>query len=863
MLIKESIEFNGKQFSLETGRLAKQASGAVLASYGDTRVLVTVCVQESTEDTDYFPLRVDYEERFYASGKIPGGFFKREGRPSDVAVLSARMIDRPIRPLFPDGYSDEVQIVATVLSAEADCSPSMLSILGASAALMISEAPFNGPIAGVQVGYKDGQFVVNPGAEAREEGSMEITVAGTKQTVTMVEGLMNEISEEEVVSAIGMAHEAIQQLVELQERFVERVHPVKKEIPPSPEKDTSLRDRVAALINSEFPTLVYLGNKKERADFIKSLRDHAIEVTATDDITAGDAATLRKKVASVVDELYRDYMRSQILERGVRIDGRRPDEIRKITCEVGVLPRAHGSAIFTRGETQSLGIVTLGATRGDEQIIDQMMKEGTKRFMLHYNFPPYSVGEVKRMGSPSRRSIGHGYLAEGGLSAVLPDEAEFPYVIRIVSEILESNGSSSMATVCSGSLSMMDAGVPTKKAVAGIAMGMVEDESRHKRVILTDILGDEDHYGDMDFKVIGTRDGITGFQLDVKVGGIGRETLRKALEQAKQARLEILAKMEQALPTPRDHLSMYAPRLETIIIPREKIGLVIGPGGKMIRKIIEETGAQIDIEDDGTVKFASVDMESVQAAKRWVEDLTAEIEVGTTMTTKVTRVVDFGAFVDLKNGSEGLVHVSNLAPGFVDNVRDIVKPGDEITIEVIGEDKMGRPDLRRVIEGANWDDDSSHNRGGGRSRGNGGHHAQKKVDPTIKVGDIIDGTIANTTDYGAFVELTADVTGLIHISALSDEYVRRVSDVVKSGDKVKVEVLDIDERGRYKLRRIVSEEEQERRKKREKPQEKQEEQHQEKQHQERQQEQQQEKQVEPPAEPKRKKEEPPAFEDRW
>jgi len=845
MVIKESIELNGKQISLETGRLAKQASGAVLASYGDTRVLVTVCMQESREDIDYFPLRVDYEERFYASGKIPGGFFKREGRPSDVAILAARMIDRPIRPLFPNGYSDEVQIIATVLSAEPDCSPSMLSILGASAALMISEAPFNGPIAGVQVGYKDGQFVVNPGSELQEEGNMEITVAGTKQTVTMVEGQMKELSEEEVVSAIGVAHEAIQELVSLQERFIMQVNPAKKELPAAPQENTSLRERIAALINPEFSSLVSLSNKKERADFLHSLRDHAVESIVTDEIAVDEAPALQKEVVSLVDDLYRTYMRTQILDRGVRIDGRRPDEIRNITCEVGVLPRAHGSAIFTRGETQSLGIATLGATRGDEQIIDQMLKEGTKRFMLHYNFPPYSVGEVRRVGSPSRRSIGHGYLAEGGLRAILPSEEEFPYVIRIVSEILESNGSSSMATVCSGSLAMMDAGVPIKKPVAGIAMGMIEDESTQRRVILTDILGDEDHYGDMDFKVIGTRDGITGFQLDVKVGGIGRDTLRKALQQARQARLEILAKMEQVLPAPRETLSMYAPRLETITIPREKIGLVIGPGGKMIRKIIEETGAQIDIEDDGTVKLASVDMESVEAAKRWVEDLTAEIEVGTKMTTKVTRVVDFGAFVDLKNGSEGLVHVSNLAPGFVDNVRDIVKPGDEITIEVIGEDKMGRPDLRRVIEGVNWDEGSSHGRGAKHSRGNGsnGHHAPKKVDPSIKVGDIIEGTIANTTDYGAFVELTPEVTGLIHISALSNEYVRRVSDVVKPGDKVKVEVLDIDERGRYKLRRIVSEEEEQSRENREEPQEKEPEEH-----------------VERPAEPK---EEPPAFEDRW
>jgi polyribonucleotide nucleotidyltransferase len=847
MLIRESMDLNGKKISLETGQLAKQASGAVLASYGETRVLVTVCVQESKEEKDYFPLRVDYEERFYASGKIPGGFFKREGRPSDVAVLAARMIDRPIRPLFPKGYRDEVQIVATVLSAEMDCSPSILSTLGASAALMISEAPFNGPIAAVQVGYKDGVFAMNPNSQVQEEGNMEITVAGTKDTVTMVEGLMDEVSEDEVVTAISKAHDVIQQMIVLQQKFVAQCNVVKKEIPIAREDDASLRDRVAALVDPEFPTLISLSTKKQRADFVASLRDHAIENILAGDLETEDDSSIRSKITGLLDDLYRQFMRSQILDRGVRIDGRRPDEIRKITCEVGVLPRAHGSALFTRGETQSLGITTLGATRGDEQIIDQMMKEGTKRFMLHYNFPPYSVGEVGRIGSPSRRSIGHGYLAEGGLRAVLPSEAEFPYVIRIVSEILESNGSSSMASVCSGSLSMMDAGVSITKPVAGIAMGMIEDESTQRRVILTDIIGDEDHYGDMDFKVIGTRSGITGFQLDVKVGGIGRETLRKALAQATRARLEILDKMEETLASPRESLSIYAPRLETISISTDKIGLVIGPGGKMIRKIIEETGAQIDIEDDGTVKLASVDMESVEAAKRWIEDLTAEIEVGTVITTKVTRVVDFGAFVDLKNGNEGLVHVSNLAPGFVDNVRDIVKPGDEITVEVIGEDKMGRPDLRRVIEGADWEDGSSRTRSEKSSKANGGRRGHRKSNRTIKVGSIIEGTVANTTDYGAFVELTPEVTGLIHISALSDEYVRRVSDVVKPGDKVKVEVLDVDDRGRYKLRRLVSDEEhlnQQKEVNQQAPD-------------------QVEEQQKAAVEPEVEEEEPPVFEDRW
>jgi polyribonucleotide nucleotidyltransferase len=808
MVIRESIQFNGKEIALETGHLAKQASGAVLASYGDTRVLVTVVVQESKEDIGYFPLRVDYEERFYASGKIPGGFFKREGRPSDVAILSARMIDRPIRPLFPDGYKDEVQIIATVLSAEPDCSPSILGILGASAALSISEAPFAGPIAGVKVGRKDGRLIVNPDAVSQEEGGVEITVAGTKQTVTMVEGKMDELSEEEVVEAIGIAHHAIQELIALQERFIDRVAPVKKEfIPPVDETLSAIKERVRAVVWPELPSIRNCSSKKERAEFMERLRERAVEAVVSEDLSKDESAEMEKRVAELVEDLLKAYMRQSILERRERLDGRRPDELRNITCQVGVLPRAHGSALFTRGETQSLGITTLGAARNDEQIIDQMMKEGRKRFMLHYNFPPYSVGEVRRVGSPSRRSIGHGYLAEGSLRAVLPAEEEFPYVIRVVSEILESNGSSSMATVCSASLAMMDAGVPIKKAVAGIAMGMIEDEVLKRRVILTDIMGAEDHYGDMDFKVVGTRDGVTGFQLDVKVGGVGPETLRQALEQAKQARLMILDKMDEAIAEPRDHLSPYAPMLETITIPQEKIGLVIGPGGKMIRRIIEETGAQIDIEDDGTVKLAATDAEAVAAAKEWIEDLTTELEVGTVMKTKVTRIVDFGAFVELKNGSEGLVHVSNLAPGYVENVHDIVKPGDEITIEVIGEDKMGRPDLRRVVEGWEKEERAPHRGKNGSSKRNGTKRPSKKPERTVKVGDIIEGTVENTTDYGAFVELTPGVTGLIHISALSDDYVRRVEDVVRPGDRVTVEVLNIDDRGRYKLRRVVPESE--------------------------------------------------------
>jgi len=818
MYVRESIQFNGKELALETGRIARQAGGAVLATHGDTHVLVTVVTAEARDDIGYFPLRVDYEERFYAAGKIPGGFFKREGRPSDVAVLSGRMIDRPIRPLFPTGYKDEVQIVATILSAEPDCSPSVMAILGASAALMISDAPFQGPIAGVKVGRVDGQFVLDPNAETIAETGVEITVAGTQDAVTMVEGMMNELTEAQIVEGIDFAHNAIRELIALQQRFVTQVNPIKPEfVAPEPEGTPGLADRVRSIVWPEFASIHSAATKHERGDFLKALREKAVEAIVSPTLEEEEAAALTEEVATEVESLLETYMRQEILDRGVRLDGRRPEEIRPIECRVGVLPRTHGSSLFTRGETQSLGIVTLGAARGDEQIIDQMMFDGRKRFMLHYNFPPFSVGEVRRIGSPSRRSIGHGYLAENSLKCVLPDEEEFPYVIRIVSEILESNGSSSMATVCSASLAMMDAGVPLKKPAAGIAMGMIEDADSGRRVILTDIQGAEDHHGDMDFKVVGTRDGVTGFQMDVKVGGVDSQTMREALEQARRARLAILGEMERAISTPRAELSPFAPRLVTIMIPTDKIGMVIGPGGKMIRQIIEETGAEIDIEDDGSVKIAAVDPEAVAAAQQWIEDLTAELEEGMVFTTKVTRIVDFGAFVELKGGGEGLVHVSNLADGFVDNVTDYVNVGDEITIEVIGTDKMGRPDLKRIApEG---EEAPSRSGGGDRGRkprrdrgGKGGApakeaRAETPPSPPVHEGDVIEGVVTNTTDYGAFVELTPEVTGLIHISALSDEYVRRVTDIVRSGDRVTVEVMNIDDRGRYKLRRIVPEDE--------------------------------------------------------
>lgn len=791
MYMQDSILLNDKKITLETGEIARQADGAVLVTYGDTTVLATVTTQENKAKFDYFPLRVDYEERFYAGGKIPGGFFKREGRPSGVAILNARMIDRSIRPLFPAGYDDEVQVILTVLSAEHDCSPALTGMLGASAALMISKAPFAGPIAGVQIGRSEGRLVVNPDEETQAASGVNITVAGTSKTVIMVEGNMDELLEDEVVEAIALAHRTIKELIAVQERFAQslsrsQVAPISvvKETQSSASDRDLLRKQVKDLVWNQFSTLKRAANKQERKEMEEALCEKAIAAIVGES-PAEKEEELTAQVSSLFDDIYREFARKTIIDTGERMDGRAIDELRPITCKVGILPRVHGSALFTRGETQSLATITIGTTRSDEQLIDQMMFTGRKRFMLHYNFPPYSVGEVGRIGFPSRRSIGHGCLAEGALLSVLPTEEEFAYIIRLVSEILESNGSSSMATICSGSLALMDAGVPIKKPVAGIAMGMIQDEESGRYAILTDILGMEDHFGDMDFKVAGTEDGITAFQLDVKTGGITEEILRKTLNQARDARLAILKEMAKVLSIPRTSLSTYAPRLETITIPPDKIGAVIGPGGKMIRQISEETGAEIDIDDSGLVKISSSSAEAVAAAKEWVKDLTTELEQGMRVKVKVTRLADFGAFVQLKNGTEGLVHISNLASGFVDKVSDIVNPGDEITIEVIGTDKMGRPDLRRVDDATPAETVK-----------------KKEAEVKVKVGDIIEGTVSNIVDYGAFIDLTPEVTGLIHISALSDRYVKRVKDVVQIGDKVTVEVVDIDERGRYKLHRI-------------------------------------------------------------
>jgi polyribonucleotide nucleotidyltransferase len=764
-------EVGGKIVKLETGGVARQASSAVLVTWGDTKVLVTVVCQPLQQDPGYFPLRVDFEERFYASGKIPGGFFKREGKPSDEAILAARLIDRPLRPLFPKNYKEEVHVVATVLSAEKDAPPDVAGLLGASAALLLSPAPFQGPVAGVRVGLQEGQLILHPSDQERETGDMDIVVAGTRHTVTMVEGLMREVDEEHVVRAISLAHEEIQKLLSLQEEFAALVPVAKKEVPPPDPLEEEVREKVKAQVWGRLGELKRAPGKKARDQMAEALAEEAAQAVAQT-YPEAEQERVRSLAKILFDEVYREYARWSILELGERMDGRRPEEIRPISIQVGLLPRVHGSALFTRGETQSLGTCTLGATRKDAQIIDLMMEEGLKRFMFHYNFPPFCTGEAGRIGAPSRREIGHGKLAENALLAVIPAEDEFPYIIRVVSEILESNGSSSMASVCSGCLAMMDAGVPLRAHVAGVAMGLVTDPQGGRSKILTDIVGLEDHFGDMDFKVAGTRRGITAFQLDVKTGGLTPDLMREALAQARAARLHILDLMEQAMPRPRPTLSPYAPYLDVIRINPEKIGTVIGPGGRTIRKIQDETKTQIEIEDDGTVKIVGEDTAAVQKAKEAIQELTEEVEVGMTFRGRVTKIVPFGAIVEIRPGVDGLIHISQLAEGYVKKVEDVVRVGDEVTVEVIGTDELGRPRFKLIQER-----------------------------PSLKVGDIVPGKVTNVVDYGIFVEIAPGVRGLVHRSRLGTN--EDPTKVAKKGDRMLVEIVEIGEEGRYKLRRVV------------------------------------------------------------
>lgn len=693
MVQKVELEFAGKTLSLESGRVAKQADGAVLIQYAETVILVTVvAAKEPKPDVDFLPLTVDYQERYYAAGKIPGGFFKREGRPSEREILTSRLIDRPMRPLFPKNFTYETQIIASVLSADQTNSTDFLGIIGASAALMISSIPFHGPVGAVRIGRIDGQFVLNPELGELEKSDINVVAACTRDAVMMVEGEAREVPEQVMLDAILFAHEQIRPILDLQEKLVARVGQPKMQLPVK-ELDHQRIQSVRHVVEGPLKEALLEAQKTKRQQRLDALKEEVVAKLAPPPDANGQVdPTQVRKLKDIFHNLEREEMRRIVLEKGKRADGRGPRDIRAITCEVGVLPRTHGSALFTRGETQSLSVATLG-TSEDKQRIDALEGESTKAFMLHYNFPPFSVGETKPMRGPGRREIGHGQLAERALKPVVPSKEVFPYTLRIVSDILESNGSTSMATVCGGTLALMDAGVPIKAPVAGIAMGLIREGAQVE--VLSDILGLEDHLGDMDFKVAGTRSGVTALQMDIKIQGINREILTRALEQAREGRLHILNKMLEAMPTYRSALSSYAPRIITMKIKPDKIREVIGPGGKMIRSIIERTGVKIDVEDSGVISIASVDEAAAKQAMEIISKIAEEVEVGKIYVGKVKRIMDFGAFVEILPSTEGLVHISQLDHHRVQNVSDVVSEGDEITVKVIEVDKQGKIRLSR------------------------------------------------------------------------------------------------------------------------------------------------------------------------
>ncbi len=683
---KVEIDFSGRTINISTGKMAKQANGSVTVSCGDTIVLVTaVAAKTVREGQDFFPLTVNYQEKSYAGGKIPGGFFKREGRPSENETLTSRLIDRPLRPLFPENFLNETQIMATVISADKDNDPGILSMIGASSALEVSDIPFLGPIAGVKVGRVDGKYVCNPTAEELEKSDMEIVVAGSKEAVIMVEGDAAIVSEEDMLNAIFFGHEAIQPILAAQEELRRKAGVPKRDAIPT-EIDTALQSRVRELVYAEIKDAVRIESKVERHSALAGIRENALATLLP------EYEGREKEILESIDNFEYELVREHIIHDGVRIDGRDSKTIRTITSEVCLLPRAHGSALFTRGETQALVAATLG-TSIDEQRIDSLFGESKKRFLLHYNFPPFSVGETSMRLAPGRREIGHGMLAERALERVLPAYDDFPYTVRIVSDILESNGSSSMASVCGGSMSLMDAGVPIKAPVAGIAMGLIKEGERV--VILSDILGDEDHLGDMDFKVAGTAEGVTALQMDIKITGVTREIMQRALEQAREGRLHILGKMAETISAPKSDLSPYAPRITTIFVKTDKIRDVIGAGGKNVRGITEATGVTIDIEDSGKINIASHDMAACEKAIKMIRDLTAEAEEGKLYMGTVKKVMDFGAFVEIFPGTDGLVHISELDTERVKNVSDVLKEGDKVLVKCIGIDKQGKIKLSR------------------------------------------------------------------------------------------------------------------------------------------------------------------------
>lgn len=681
--IKKTFQYGDHTMVLETGEIARQATAAVMVSLGDTVVMVTVVgKKEADPGRDFFPLTVDYQEKTYAAGKIPGGFFKREGRPSEKETLTSRLIDRPLRPLFPKGFVNEVQIVATVMSLDPKVDPDIVAMIGASAALAISGIPFSGPVGAARVGYKDGAYTLNPSFKQLDESDLDLVVAGTESSVLMVESEAKQLSEEIMLGAVMYGHEQFQTVIENIRAFAGEVGTLAWDWTPP-----ATNDDLVAKLSSQYADKIKeaygIFDKMQRRDVLSAIRSEIKAAFISEDETEWTAGD----VVNGIEDLEHSVVRKSIINGENRIDGRDKADIRPIAIRVGVLPRTHGSALFTRGETQAIVTVALGTER-DAQSIDALEGERKETFMMHYNFPPYCVGETGRVGSPKRREIGHGRLAKRGIVAVMPTMAEFPYVIRVVSEITESNGSSSMASVCGTSLSLMDAGVPIKAPVAGIAMGLVKDGDNF--VVLSDILGDEDHLGDMDFKVAGTSEGISALQMDIKIDGITQEIMKVALEQAKSGRMHILGEMAKVISTTRTEMSEHAPRIMTIKINPDKIRDVIGKGGVTIRSITEETGASIDLDDDGTVRIASVDNEAGQAALKWIERLTAEVEVGTIYEGKVAKIMDFGAFVNILPGKDGLVHISQISDERVENVSDKLSEGEMVRVKVLEVDKQGR-----------------------------------------------------------------------------------------------------------------------------------------------------------------------------
>jgi len=682
------MDLAGRKLVFETGKLAQLANGAVMVRYGDTAVLCTVTASKEPKDLDFFPLTVNYEERFYAVGKIPGGFIKREGRPSEKAILASRLTDRPIRPLFPDGFRNEVQVITLVMSVDQDCAPEIAAMIGASAALSISDVPFNGPIGGVIVGRVDGRFVINPTVEQHEKSDMHVVVAGTKDAIMMVEAEANEVPEEDILRAILFGHETIKKIVEMQEQFVAMCGRPKMEVKlrtPDPE----VREAVRAYARDRLLEAIRIAEKQARQEAVDAIQEEAMQHFTE------VYAEQPEKLPDVKEELHKlvkEEVRRMITEERIRPDGRRLDEIRPISCEVGILPRTHGSGLFTRGQTQALSVCTLGAL-GDVQILDDLGLEEEKRFMHHYNFPPFSVGEARPIRGPGRREIGHGALGERALEKVIPPESEFPYTIRLVSEVLSSNGSTSQASICASSLALMDAGVPIKAPVAGIAMGLIKEGEQVS--ILTDIQGMEDHLGDMDFKVAGTSKGVTAIQMDIKIDGIDEAILQEALAQARVGRMKILEEMLKVIREPRKELSPYAPKILTMKIHPDKIRDVIGAGGKIINRIIDETGVKIDIEQDGTIYIASTNPEMNKRAQQIIEGLTKEVAVGEIYVGTVRRIEKFGAFVEILPGRDGLIHISQISNERVARVEDVLSVGDTVTVKVTEIDAQGRINLSR------------------------------------------------------------------------------------------------------------------------------------------------------------------------